>query len=106
MKDIPVDLRCKELIFRAGDSWHQYRCDKKATRDGFCSIHHPDAVKARDANKHSKWAKERAERGRVYAIQMAECEVVNVAKCWARDACSRQALLDAIRGLVELEDAK
>ena len=43
---------CKEQVFR---DWHNYPCSRKAWKDGYCKQHHPDSVKARDAERTRKW---------------------------------------------------
>jgi ferric-dicitrate binding protein FerR (iron transport regulator) len=55
---------CSETVYprdRYG-SFHGYPCTKKVTveRDGkpYCSIHDPEAVKARDAARRKKWDEE------------------------------------------------
>ena len=44
--------RCKEnvLINR-----HIYQCKNKATKDGYCGIHHPDAVKKRKKKSEDRY---------------------------------------------------
>ena len=37
------------------DGWGTYRCSRKAVRDGFCTQHHPDEVKARNAVQAARW---------------------------------------------------
>lgn len=62
MRDTPVKFdpaRCKAMVYHAG-AWREFQCEKKATRDGYCGIHHPDAKAARKAKSDAKW-KERQE---------------------------------------------
>lgn len=49
MKDKPCDpVRCKEYVARYFGGWPEFnQCSRRATRDGYCGQHHPDAVKAR-----------------------------------------------------------
>ena len=39
------DQQCKQNVYSDRSSW---RCNRKATKDGYCWQHHPDAVKKRD----------------------------------------------------------
>lgn len=36
------------------------RCSRRATRDGYCGQHHPEAVAARRAKRDAKWAAKEA----------------------------------------------
>ena len=38
--------RCKEHVWTNG-GFHGHQCSRKAVKDGYCKIHHPDSVKAR-----------------------------------------------------------
>ena len=57
--------KCKEMnVPNTGRSVTSHQCWKNATRDGFCGIHHPDAVKRREAKAtaaakiwHEKWTR-------------------------------------------------
>ena len=46
--------KCKEMVREEGrwGSFHQHRCLFNAKKDGYCNIHHPDAVEKR--NKKSE----------------------------------------------------
>lgn len=37
---------CKVKVTSVG-AWHSYPCSREATRDGYCTQHHPDSVKKR-----------------------------------------------------------
>ena len=46
--------------------WHQrgvggyfYQCQNKPIKDGFCGVHHPDAIKARDERRESEYQRKR-----------------------------------------------
>lgn len=40
--------RCKEGVWHQSGNWGRtYQCGKKATKDGYCGTHHPDAVAKR-----------------------------------------------------------
>ena len=47
--------RCKDVTDQSG--WH-IQCRLKAKKDGYCHIHHPDAVKARRDAASKKWEDE------------------------------------------------
>lgn len=55
--------RCKESIFR---DWHNYQCQRKAWKDGYCKQHHPDEVKkkakARSDALNAKWENQKRQR--------------------------------------------
>ena len=46
--------QCKEQIFR---NWREYRCSRKAWKDGYCKQHHPDTVEERRKKAQEKWEK-------------------------------------------------
>ena len=86
-------INCKANISR--DSWgHTRKCEVPAQKDGFCHIHHPDAVRLRQKRQHERWdaiAKEEArqrERNRNasrYADLMLEAERVLEAVTYRSD---------------------
>ena len=39
-------IYCKQMV-TSDSGWRQNRCSFRAKRDGYCKIHHPEAVKAR-----------------------------------------------------------
>ena len=48
--------RCKQRVYdgsRMDFSGHQ--CTRKAVRDGFCNVHHPDSVKARQVASQKRY---------------------------------------------------
>lgn len=45
--------------------WRRFRelpCSRRATRDGYCGQHHPDAEAAREAKSRAKWDAQQAAR--------------------------------------------
>jgi len=51
-------FKCRESVWRG---YHTTRCHFNATKDGYCGIHHPDAVAARKEKSHERYkARERA----------------------------------------------
>jgi len=49
---------CKEIVFRG--FWFT-SCGRPAKRDGFCGIHHPDAVAKMRAKSEERYARKNAE---------------------------------------------
>lgn len=50
----PIDpKKCKARVTQ--DSWHSGQCSRKATRDGWCKQHHPEAEAERDAVAKAKY---------------------------------------------------
>ena len=49
---------CKEMVRGEGQwgSFHRHHCGHKAKRDGYCGIHHPDAVKRRREKSEERYA--------------------------------------------------
>ena len=52
--------RCKEEVMPATGFPRPHRCHFKASKDGYCKIHHPDSVKAREEKQRLKYEAERA----------------------------------------------
>ncbi len=45
---------CKvEVADRSG--YHWYNCTKPIWKDGYCKIHHPESVKAREEKSRQRW---------------------------------------------------
>lgn len=61
--------------------WHSYPCQNRATRDGWCGVHHPDAAKKREEKQAARWQE------RDYAdARKWQREAVGFAYCYALDA--------------------
>jgi hypothetical protein len=43
--------KCKKMVHTGPQRLINYRCNREATKDGFCWQHHPDAVKKREAHR-------------------------------------------------------
>ncbi len=62
--------KCKEQVRGEGQwgSFHRHQCRNNAIRDGYCGIHHPDAVKCRrektDARHEKQFREQRKKRDR------------------------------------------
>lgn len=72
--------RCKKSVYKAygtGGRFHQ--CSRKATRDGFCTQHHPDATAVRRAERTARLDAEAAEIKRAHDIREAKAAVVEAA---------------------------
>ena len=51
--------QCKYDMIPDSGRWPSFhQCSKKAKRDGFCGIHHPDAVKRRREKSDARYAAE------------------------------------------------
>ncbi|KKM90918.1 hypothetical protein LCGC14_1233710 [marine sediment metagenome] len=46
------DEGCKGKV---SGGWNSYSCSRKATRDGYCFQHHPDAIKKRRQESQRKY---------------------------------------------------
>ncbi len=54
-----TDWQCKEIVPNKFSVTFR-RCSFKAWKDGYCKIHHPDSVKARQEKQRLKYEEERA----------------------------------------------
>lgn len=72
--------RCKaEVPWPSGFHYHQ--CEKKAKKDGFCTVHHPDYAKAKRAKREEEF-KEREEMfERVHATAKGLIERLGAGSC-------------------------
>lgn len=66
MTDNANASQCSKKVSRRG-SWHVGRCTRRAVRDGFCKVHHPESVKARQDAALDRYKKESEERYRRWA---------------------------------------
>lgn len=58
MSETPV--KCKQKVYdRSMRFPRPYQCSFNAVKDGFCKIHHPDTVKAREEKSLARWDAER-----------------------------------------------
>jgi len=76
--------RCKKTVL-IGDGFHSKRCSKKAVRDGFCTIHHPDTIKSRHAIRQAEFDKKSNARRRAWQLQGAASDMLAALKellCW------------------------
>lgn len=54
---IPIEERCQAKV-PGGRSVGLHRCCRRAVKDGYCKIHHPDTIKKKDEKWHSLWDQE------------------------------------------------
>lgn len=47
--------KCPEIVPTSGLRMNYHQCNGKVVKDGYCRIHHPDAVKARQAESQRKY---------------------------------------------------
>jgi hypothetical protein len=95
--------RCSKQVWRKSGNWGRHsQCERMAVRDGFCSIHHPDAQAKRDAKRKAQYKAERDSAEKRRNIEAAERAVLQAAEAW-RDA--PEGDLDAELDLVAKIDA-
>ncbi len=69
---------CKAAVMYYVGNWpHHKQCDFKHSEDGWCKIHHPDAVKNREAKKEQKWKREQSDRTKQWEKEDAARDLVN-----------------------------
>lgn len=65
--------RCKKTVFPS-DRWgafHPHQCTRKATKDGYCKTHHPDAEKERGEKSHAKYLEKMERESQYHAARKA-----------------------------------
>lgn len=83
--------RCRESVADGGRSVGFHQCGKLATRDGYCGLHHPDAVQKRHAERDARYDRETQLRDAQWAVRDKERDVVNAALAWG-DADERDGV--------------
>jgi hypothetical protein len=58
------------------------RCMRKTWKDGFCQLHHPDTIKAKDAAKRKKYDEQTENMRLARALEAAEKRVIRAAVRW------------------------
>lgn len=53
--------QCKEMVWHHIGYQFTTQCSRKATRDGYCGHHHPDAEARREKRAREKFRKEQIE---------------------------------------------
>ena len=71
-------IYCKETV-RDASGWSWHRCIYKAKRDGYCKIHHPEAVKAR-REAASRRYEEKEKRSPYYLLKIANERIKELEK--------------------------
>lgn len=67
--------RCGKWVMRAG-SWGNSRCQRYATKDGFCYQHHPDTVAAREAEADRRFRQQQEARHRPAKLARERKEII------------------------------
>ena len=52
---IPKEERCKAKVPNGGRSVSFHQCTRRAVKDGYCKIHHPDTERKKKAKQHTIW---------------------------------------------------
>lgn len=60
-KTVQSEERCKARVFRAG-AFSGSSCARSATKDGYCTQHHPEAEKARSDARKAEWDRQAKEK--------------------------------------------
>ena len=47
--------RCKASVLEPGRGWHPHQCQRKASIDGWCYQHHPNAEKERQEERRQRY---------------------------------------------------
>ena len=64
---------CKKTVY-PNEQWgafHGHQCNKKAVKDGYCAIHHPDYEKAKQEAQSKRWEEESKVRHALWKLQNA-----------------------------------
>jgi hypothetical protein len=56
-KTIPAEARCQTAVWESG-GFHSHQCYKKAWKDGYCKVHHPENVKIRRTCAEERYKKQ------------------------------------------------
>lgn len=92
-KETPRELEmCKARVWPQGE-YRSVGCSRKAKRDGFCGIHHPDAEKKRSDKSRATWEK-----------QLANSPHAQLAKAQARIKVLEDALRRSNEILIECSE--
>lgn len=71
-------MRCQKEVRTHGLGFgHYHQCTRRAVEDGFCKLHHPDAVAKRDREKRQRWDAEHRSRMRGYLMHQIGALVLN-----------------------------
>ena len=71
-------MTCNKTMYH--DMWSKGRpCGRKVWKDGFCKIHHPESVKARQDRADARW-EERKKQLPWYKLQKAEERIAELEK--------------------------
>ena len=114
-------MKCKASVWKPDRTFrggHSVQCTRAAKVDGFCTQHHPDAIKARDLKSRqeyeAKWAADRARR----AVEQAAPDLLAALKgllcaalsehvtCDCKDLSVCRPALDAARAAIAKAEGK
>jgi hypothetical protein len=76
-----MEEQCKAKVW-PNDRWdrfHPHQCYKKAVKDGYCTIHHPNYKKEKDEKRTKKWEKELSIIHQMNIIHKAEQTLIEIA---------------------------
>lgn len=79
----------------AWDGLSKRRCSRKPWLDGYCKQHHPDKVKARDADRKARWDREAHESRLKSACRKYRDSVFDAAMDWSLG--ENEVFLDELR---------
>ena len=68
------ETRCKETVYpnETWGSFHGHQCRHKTWQDGYCRVHHPDTIKARQAESQKRHEAKRETNPRVRLFRATE----------------------------------
>ncbi len=89
--------KCCKRVYRGGSMMSSH-CDKIAVKDGWCKIHHPDYIKAKNDARCSKWNAEYA------AKKQARLEAEAKQAALESIAAKAPARIKALEDMVEMLD--
>lgn len=89
--------QCKHRLLKG---WHHYQCKNKAKRDGYCMVHHPDKVAARQQQQREKWQQQTEAQEQQHLANRRK--TIRNFLCWALDNYETDQLMaDNLLELVE-----
>lgn len=91
----PLPGRCKaECMDNSNPRWPRWvQCRNKDTKDGYCGIHHPDAVTKREAKQKDRQQRETAHYDAIHVARVA-------------DAKRLQLFPELVQRLIEIRDVQ
>ena len=98
--------KCAEQVTPKGGWYTSRRCSRWAKKDGYCNQHHPDTVRAKDAESQRKFDDRMKARHAPHDLVRKYKEVVRQVRLLASNAIleGRQVRPVAIQKLLEVLD--